>query len=215
MTGVMQLTDAVVQEAADGSEVARDRILAGFRLRARLMVIARLGPTPSQFHVIEDLTEQALAGLAAGLTRLEERTIAGVRAFLSGIVAHKVADYVRTHGRAGAIQPAVCSLDSTVVDLSQVGPLWAFLSASGVSPLTAVDQAERINRVMEEFRRLDESHREILTLAFFDQLSVAQIAARMGLSPAAVSRLLIRAVQTLRRNVIASSAWSSTLDRAD
>lgn len=215
MTGVIELTDAVVQEAADGSEVARDRILAALRPRARLTVTARLSPTLVQVPAVDDLTEQSLAALAAGLTRLEDRTVTGLRAFLSGIVAHKVADFVRTNGRAGTDCPAVRSLDSTVVDLSQVGPLWQFLSASGVSPLTAVDQAERIRTVMEEFGRLDEPHREILTLAFFDQLPVGQIADRLAMSPWAASRLLIRAVQTLRRNVVRSSVWGPACDRAD
>ena len=205
MTEVTELTDSVVVAASEGSDWARTRLLQVLAPQVRLMVRARLAPSSAQLYAVDDLAEQVLAALAAGLPRLEARTTTGLKAFLSGIVNHKVTDFIRAGSPAG-MRPAIQSLDSTVADFSQVGPMWQFLSASGVSPRTAVDHAERISKLMEEFGRLTAVHREILTLAFFDQLPLAEIAERMQLSRGAASMLLIRAVQTLRQNLVAASA---------
>ena len=205
MTEVTELTDSVVVAASEGSDWARTRLLEVLAPQVRLMVRARLAPSPARLYAVDDLAEQVLAALAAGLPRLEARTTTGLKAFLSGIVNHKVTDFIRAGSPAG-MRPAIQSLDSTVADFSQVGPMWQFLSASGVSPRTAVDHAERISKLMEEFGRLAAVHREILTLAFFDQLPLAEIAERMQLSRGAASMLLIRAVQTLRQNLVAASA---------
>lgn len=206
MTEVTELTDSVVVAASEGSDWARTRLLEVLAPQVRLMVRARLAPSPAQLYAVDDLAEQVLAALAAGLPRLEARTTAGLKAFLSGIVNHKVTDFIRAGGSPERMRPVIQSLDSTVADFSQVGPMWQFLSASGVSPRTAVDHAERISKLMEEFGRLAAVHREILTLAFFDQLPLAEIAERMQLSRGAASMLLIRAVQTLRQNLVAASA---------
>jgi RNA polymerase sigma factor (sigma-70 family) len=97
------------------------------------------------------------------------------------------------------------SLDSTVGVFSNAGPLWQFLSVSGTSPHSAVERAELAAQLIAELGRLKPQHREVITLAFFDQLPVSEIAAQMGVSRPAASMLLIRAVQTLRRHMTGSS----------
>ncbi|HPM23384.1 MAG TPA: sigma-70 family RNA polymerase sigma factor, partial [Phycisphaerae bacterium] len=142
-----------------------------------------------------------LLAVLAGLPRLEVRTLAGLRAFVSGVVTRKVADFIRGRGNGHRPERKVRSLDSTIADLSHAGPVWEFLSASGASPHSAVDQAERIARLMSELARLKDSYRQVITLAFFDQLPLSEIAEQMGLSRPAASMLLIRAVQALRQQV--------------
>ncbi len=197
MTAVAELSDSVIVAASEGSDWARAQLLEVLAPQVRLMVRARLAPSPTQLGAMEDLAGQVLTALASGLGRLENRTAAGLKAFLSSIVKHKVADFIRESNDPDA-RRVVQSLDSTVADFSQVGPMWQFLSASGVSPRTALDHAERVGRLMDELGRLSAVHREVLILAFFDQLSVAEIAQQMQLSRAATSMLLIRALQALR-----------------
>lgn len=215
MTGVVELTDSTVIAASEGSDWARAYVLEVLAPRVRLMVWARLAPSLAQLRAVDDLAEEALAALAAGLTRLETRTTTGLKAFLSGIVRHKVEDFLRADGGVQGVRPVIRSLDSTVSSFSQVGPLWQFLSASGVSPRTAIDHAERISLLMVELGQLAADHREILTLAFFDQLPLAEIAERMQRSREAASMLLKRAILTLRQNMIAASAPERTCGRTE
>jgi RNA polymerase sigma factor (sigma-70 family) len=214
MTGVAELSDSIIVAAAEGSDWARTRLLELLAPQVRLMVRARLAPTPNQLLAVDDLAGQVLTALSNGVGRLENRTAAGLKAFLSSIVQHKVADFIR-EGNEQEARPAIQSLDSTVADFSRVGPMWQFLSASGVSPRTALDHAERIGRLMDELGRLSAPHREVLILAFFDQLSVGEIADQMQLTRAAASMLLLRALQTLRRAMMAMSSVGAERGRTD
>ena len=128
-------------------------------------------------------------------------TGAGLRAFTSRIVAHKVSDYLKGKGAAPRGGRVVRSLDTTIGSTSQVGPLWQFLSVSMASPATAAERAELAARVVEELGSLKQEQREVLILAYFDGLSTAEIGQRLGLSRNAASMLLLRATRALRRRM--------------
>ncbi len=205
MFGATEITDAGVQAAASGSREDTARVLGAIQPQIRLMVAARLSPTPAQFHAAEDIAQQVSVGVTSGLNRLENRTLTGLKSYVSRIVANKVADYLRTHGAADGARANVRSLDSTVGGIAGAGPLWQLLSSGGTTPLSAVDRADRLRVVMLELGQLKAEHREVITLAFFDQLRTSEIAARLGISRPAASMLLIRAVKALRRYVTGSS----------
>jgi RNA polymerase sigma factor (sigma-70 family) len=95
---------------------------------------------------------------------------------------------------------------------ASAGPLWQVLSQSGISPLSAADQNHRLNEVMAGLGQLKAEHREVITLAFFDQLPTREIGERMSITPAAASMLLIRAVKTLRRDL---TGVSKILEQTD
>lgn len=205
MMGSTELTDTEVAAAAEGANDARTRILSVLAPQIRLMVAARLNPTALQSSIVDDIAEEVVLAVLAGLPRLAGRTLAGLRAFVSGIVTRRVADFIRGRGNGHAVGRGVRSLDSTMADLSHVGPVWEFLSASGASPRSAVDQAERVARLMSELARLKDTYRLAITLAFFDQLPLGEIAERLGLSRPAASMLLLRAVQALRQQMVDQS----------
>ena len=212
MLGAAELTDDVVRAAAEGSRDDLGHLLSTLQPQVRLMVVARLSPTAAHLHVVDDIAQQVMIALATGVCRLKHRTVAGLKPYLSGIVAHKVSDFLRGHGE-GKLAMGAGSLDSTVGALSNAAPLWQFLSVSGTSPHSAAERAELAARLISELGRLKPRHREVITLAFFDQLPVSEIAAQMDLSRPAVSMLLIRAVQILRRNMTGSSKVADAHDR--
>ncbi len=219
MFGASQLTDDIVASAAGRSHddiVPNDdvaRIVETIAPQVRLMVTARLSPKPNQYHAIDDIFQQAMLAISTGLTRLENRTVAGLKAYTSRIVANKVADYLRAPAaKASPRNARINSLDSVVAGYSESAPLWQFLSDGGASPLSAVAQHDEVNRIMAELGNLREQEREIITLAFFDQFSTAEIADRMGISRPAASMRLIRAVETLLQNVTGSSGATGTSD---
>lgn len=202
--GVAGLTDEVVAAAVRGSQPETARVVGAVAQHARLMVAARLSATPSQMHAVDDVAQVALGGLSTSLTRLENATVNGLKAYFSRIVAHKVADYLRQPSLA-APGPHPVSLDSTASGFSQPGPLWQLLSASGTSPASAAERVEQVTRLMTELGKLKPEHREAITLAFFDQLPTAVIAERLSISRPAASMLLVRAIKILRRNMTGSS----------
>jgi RNA polymerase sigma factor (sigma-70 family) len=193
----------MVRAAATGSRPDVARVIETLQPQVRLMVAGRLCPTPAQLDAVDELTQEVMLALTTNISRLESRTVDGLRAYLSGIVGHKVAGALQQKNRGGAGGRAQRSLDSTIASLSQAGPLWQFLSASGTSICSAVARAEMTERLLTALGKLKAQYREIITLAFFDQLSVSEIARQQGSSRPAVSMLLIRAVQVLRQAMTA------------
>ena len=211
MFGAAELNDDLVVAAVNGQDDG-GRVLELVSPQVRLMVTARLSPTPAQFHSVEEVSQIAMVALADGLGRLRNPTVNGLRAFMSGIVSRKVADHLKGRGEGDLTGPRPRSLDSTVAGMGgahgdgrNAGPLWQFLSASGHSPGSDAARGELFERVMTELGRLKDEHREVITLAFFDQMPTRDIAQRMGLSRPAASMLLLRALKTLRRTITGSN----------
>lgn len=201
MAPIADLTDDIVAAAVRGARDAVDLVATAMNDRIRLMVYARLNPTAAQFDLVEDITQQSMEALLRGLPELQSATVGALRAFASTIVARRVADALRNPAGAGRGKSAPASLDSTVDHFSTNGPLWQFLSASVTSPLSAADRADQFQRTMSELSRLREEYRMVITLAFFDQLTTAQIAERTGVSRQAAAMTLMRAVRALRERL--------------
>lgn len=201
MYGAEVITDECVRAASDGSAEALARVLEDLQPQTRLMVAARLSPTPCQLEDVEDIVQEIELALTSGITGLEDKSVDGLRAYLSGIVTKNVALFLRRAAQNGGVNRNARSLDATIGVLSNAGALWQFLSSSGTSPLSAAERADQAARLLLELGRLKEEHREVITLAFFDQLPPGEIGRRLGRSREAASMLLLRAIQTLRRNL--------------
>jgi RNA polymerase sigma factor (sigma-70 family) len=203
--------DEMVAEAASGGIDAQARLFDLLSPQVRIMVNARLNPTTAQSHIAEDIVQESLLALRESIGTLQRRTASGLRAFASTIVSRHVADALRDRQRA--IRRGNRSLDSKMqADFSGATPLWAMLSASGASPLTQADQADLVPRVMNVLESLKPEHRQVITLAFFDQLETADIAVQMKISRPAASMLLIRAMKSLRRGMTGSSQVMTPTD---
>ncbi|MCP3906296.1 MAG: hypothetical protein GY715_21955, partial [Planctomycetes bacterium] len=158
MFGTAELTDDVVRSAADGSPPALARVADALSPQVRLMVAARLLPTPAQFHAAEDICQQVMTALARGLDRLEHRTVGGLKAYVSGMVRHQVAEALRRWQREGGKGRRVRSLESNVGTALHSSPLWQHLSGSVISPRSEVDRAEQTERLLLELGRLKDSY---------------------------------------------------------
>ncbi|UCD75794.1 MAG: sigma-70 family RNA polymerase sigma factor [Phycisphaerales bacterium] len=201
MYGAADIDDEIVRLAAEGSRPELGRIMEALEPQLHLMVSARLSPTPAQFHAAEDIKQQVLLAVTTGVGGLRNRTVSGLKAYVSGIVMRTVAEFLRQRGKRGAAPKGAGSLDSVIAGLTHAGPLWQFLSASITSPPTAAGRAEQLGQLMSELGRLKPEYRKAITLAFCDQLPTSEIARQMDLSPRAASMLLLRAVRALRRNM--------------
>ena len=200
MFGAERLSDEQVKAAVTGDQTTLEEVVAALDPQVRLMVAARLSPTPAQFDAVDDLAQDALLELTQAIRRLRNTTVAGLRGFVSVIASRRVFAYLRQQGKSTG-SPAFRSLDSTVRSFSQVAPLWAFLSGSSPSPSFIAMRGEHVAILLAELGKLEERQRQVITLAVFDQLGPTEIGMRMGMSPNAASHLLVRSVRKLRRNV--------------
>ncbi|HQL53404.1 MAG TPA: hypothetical protein PLQ87_01750, partial [Phycisphaerae bacterium] len=73
MMGIVDVPDTEVAAAAAGAKDARTRVLGLLAPRVRLMVLARLNPTILQGAAVDDVAEDVLLAVLAGLPRLEVR----------------------------------------------------------------------------------------------------------------------------------------------
>ena len=196
-----ELSDADVVEAVRGARAAIETVARAMSDRVRLMVYARLNPSANDLAGLEDITQQSLEAMMVGLPTLKLHTAAGLRSFASTIVSRRVADFLRDPAGIGRGRRAPASLDSTVAGLSSAGPLWQFLSADATSPLSAAVRENQLERVMHELGQLRDEYRAVITMAFFDQLSTAQIAEQTGTTRQAAAMTLLRAIRALRERV--------------
>ena len=104
MFGTATLTDDVVRSASEGGGRDLDRLLMVIQPQLRLMVAARLGPSRVQLEAIEEITQGVLLALAEGISRLQNQTVGGLKAFASRIAARRVADFLKRsdEGKAAA-----------------------------------------------------------------------------------------------------------------
>ena len=66
------------------------------------------------------------------------------------------------------------------------------------SPSRAADRVEAIAKVRDALDRLSANDREVLALRHFEELSNRELAALLGIEPAAASKRYIRAIERLR-----------------
>jgi len=69
------------------------------------------------------------------------------------------------------------------------------VAATAGDPVEVADEAARVHRAM---RDLDETSQAVLALRFAEELSVTEVAHRLGMQPPAVSMRITRALRALR-----------------
>jgi RNA polymerase sigma-70 factor, ECF subfamily len=73
-------------------------------------------------------------------------------------------------------------------------------SVDGHNPETETIKRERLTRLREHLALIDESKRELLAMRYAAELSMAEIAAVVGKSEAAVKKQLTRTIAKLKEN---------------
>ena len=81
-------------------------------------------------------------------------------------------------------------------------PLDESLVSSGDSPHSAAERKMDIEQLLAATRRLTEAQREVISLRFTSELSIAQVAGVMGKSEGAVKALQHSAIVALRRTML-------------
>lgn len=140
-------------------------------------IYARVGNRPDA----EDLTAQVFMRAVEQLDTTREP--GQIAAWLYRVAQNAIADYWRAFYRI----PIVAGDDGV--------PRWETIGAAAEATPVAADGEHATRRVEALLRRLPEHYRRVLELRFLQRLSVADTAARMGISPGNAKVLQYRALR--------------------
>jgi RNA polymerase sigma-70 factor (ECF subfamily) len=191
-------TEQLIERAAHGDGAARQQLLIRHRPRLRRMVAIRLDHRLAARLDPSDLVQETLAEAARTMSDyLRQRPLA-FYPWLRQIAVQRLADVHRHH--LGAQKRAVTReepWDWPLPDASAAA-LAKRLVASGTSPsghLLRAEQAERVRAALAELASLA---REVLVLRHLEGLSIAEVAAALGIGVEAAKKRHVRALEQLR-----------------
>jgi RNA polymerase sigma-70 factor (ECF subfamily) len=169
------------------------------RFRPYLLLLARLhlkGQAPAKLDA-SDVVQQALLEAHRKHAQFRGSTDAERAGWLRQLLACTLADARRALGRAKRDVARERSLDQELEQSSL--RLGSWLAAAQVSPSEQAVRHEEAVGVAAALSQLPEANREAVALRYWEGLSLDEISARLGRTPAAVAGLLKRGLKQLRR----------------
>ena len=191
-------TETWVTAAREGDSLAIAKLLATIHPRLRARADARMGPDLKATSGPDDVLQDVYLRVFRGIDRFEDR---GPDSFLNWVYA--ILDHALTDARRAAHR-RVRDVDRQVPVLqgnAAADSCWNLLDhvyADSGTPSRAVRREEALGAVLDCLSGLSEAHRQVVQWRFFDGLSVAEVAARLSKSEAAVVALSQRALRALR-----------------
>ena len=148
----------------------------------------------SQAADVDDLVQEALIDL---VRTCRHEPVRNVDALLNTLARRKAIDMIRRRDRWSALVRPMAGDDSEELDASH----WR-----------GTDPAERLSFVVLQFFDRERSACTPLARAYFEGHDWAEVAAKTGLSPAAIRKQWSRCVAHLRRTLVgdADTAWGWT-----
>jgi RNA polymerase sigma-70 factor (ECF subfamily) len=170
--------------------------LDGYRDYLLLLARARLNPRLRGRLDPSDVVQQTLLEAHRDAEQFRGRTPAERAAWLRQVLARNLANAARDHTRdrrdVGRERSLQASLDESSAKLE------AFLAADQSSPSQRADRGEQLVRLAAALAGLPDGQREAVELRHLHGWPLAEIAAHLGRTPAAVAGLLHRGLAQLR-----------------
>jgi RNA polymerase sigma-70 factor (ECF subfamily) len=167
-----------------------------FRSYLRLLAELHLGRGVQANLDPSDIVQQTLLEAHRDRDQFRGRTGAEMAAWLRRLLACNLADAARAMGRAkrdvGRARSLEAELDASSTRLE------AWLAADQSSPSERAERNEALLRLVNAVDRLPEANRQAVVMRHCQGLSLSEISARLGRSPAAVAGLLKRGLAELR-----------------
>jgi RNA polymerase sigma-70 factor (ECF subfamily) len=176
-------------------EARLERHRATLRLLAQLHLDPRLRGKVDPSDLVQQTFLQAHQALAQFRGQSEAELAAWLRQILARNLAHAVRDFGRDRrdvGRERSLEAALAASSSR---------LDAWLAAEQSSPSQQADRNEQIARLTSALAELPDAQREAVVLHYWQDWPVADIARHQGRTPTAVTGLLKRGLQHLRRHL--------------
>lgn len=189
----------LVQKAQRGDREAFEGLIQRYDARLRALIQLRLGTKLRQRVEVDDVLQETFMRAFTSIGDFEWRNNGAFFHWLGGIAENVLQGLVRYHFKTQKrTPPREVSLSAS--DSGEQPGLVKDLMHPSVTPAKAIRRRERFERLESALDQLSKDHREVIILARVRELPIKEIAKRMGRSPDAVSMLLLRALQSLRKH---------------
>lgn len=188
----------LIDRAAGGDEVARHRLLGHFREYLRQMVAVRLDRRLASRIDASDVVQEILVAADRRLDGYLRERVIPFHAWLRQIAADKIVEAHRLHVASQKrtvtreVHGPAPGPDQPDLDLARI------LLADDTSPSNKLIRNEHREGIRRALEALPEKDREVLVMRHLEQMSTAEIAARIGTSEGAVKVRLVRGLVRLR-----------------
>jgi RNA polymerase sigma-70 factor (ECF subfamily) len=167
----------------------RDYLLLLSRVRLQARLRGKLDPS--------DVVQQTLLEAHRDRDQFHGRTVAEQAAWLRQILARNLANVGRDMQRGKRDVKRERSLEAALEE--SASRLDNFLAADQSSPSERASRSEEVLRLAQALTRLPENQREAIILRHWHGLSLEEIGTELGCKPTAVTGLLHRGTQNLRK----------------
>lgn len=178
----------LVRQVLQGERTACDDLVRRWSARILAFCHARVG----NHHAAEDLAQESLLRGLRGLKTLQSPEQFGT--WLCGIALRVCLDWRKAKQSS--------QVPFTVLE---AGSRHSELAATAQDGAEAhVDQMDDVRRLLEEVESLSETHREILMLYYYQDVTYRELAEMLGISTATVNARLTQARAILRERLVAT-----------
>ncbi|MEM6797325.1 MAG: RNA polymerase sigma factor, partial [Acidobacteriota bacterium] len=176
----------LIQDAKNGSSEALNALFGRYGSKLLMLIRLRMGPSLRNRLESRDVLQQTMLKAYERLEQFGGSGQTSMMAWLGVIARNEIRDQARFFGRGGrdAARDVPLEVASDVADQLR----------TEVSRLHWMAQAQRLETAIES---LDASHREVVLLRRFEELSFSEIGALLDKSPDASRMLYARAMAAL------------------
>jgi RNA polymerase sigma-70 factor (ECF subfamily) len=192
-------TARLVERLLAGDHRALAELIDRYGDRLRRMVELRMDPRLRARLDASDVLQEAYLELARDLDAYRADPRLSPLLWMRLHVGRRLTTLQRRHlGAAMRDAGLEISLYREALPEASSAALASMLLGRHTSPTQAAQRAERMLRVQEALNTLDPIDREVLALRHFEQLSRAETAEVLGISPEAAARRYFRALKRLK-----------------
>lgn len=194
---------AALEAARAGSVDAIGPVLDSYRARLRRMVSLRMdGRARGRFDTSDVLQEAFIEASQRLPTYLEEESPMPFFLWVRFLVGQKLLQFHRRHigaqGRAADREVTLSPPTGPGASSWSVASVWIAESGTPSRAVAAEEEHERVRAALEAMGELD---REVLVLRHFEQLSNADVARVLEITPQAASARYVRALTRIQASV--------------
>jgi RNA polymerase sigma-70 factor (ECF subfamily) len=169
--------------------------LERFRCDLLLLAEARCASFRRSYLEAEDLVQETLRQAYDKRHQFRGRTDRELGGWLRAILANVIAQLMRKAGHRVQIRSLESALEQSSARLER------FLAGRDPSPSQNARAAERNERLYVSLNRLNEDQRRAIVLHHIEGKSVAEVAAMMGRTSAAIASLLHRGMEAMQKHL--------------
>ena len=200
MTEAQDPDEDTLRRAAAGDADALGPTLSAYRSRLRRMVSLRMDPRAQGRFDTSDVIQEAYIEAAERLPRyVEDEDRMPFFLWVRFLVGQKLLQFHRAHlgaqARAADGEVGLNRPSGVGASAHSVASVWL---AESATPSRAAIAEEEHARVREALESMSDTDREVLVLRHFEQLSNAEVATLLDLSPQAASARYVRALTRIQ-----------------